>query len=209
MYLSGQNNFVSAEDILSDRLSGFTSGDELLPVLRQLCLLLEVRTIPDGISLYRLPYNLDGYRSIFKIIKDRSPDIYNFLYSNYSHSAVNESFIKEALGRAIKTSHFQDIAGKYQGTTKPGEALILLLSQSPGFRSLVSMFQASPSVAERLLFPENLSMYELTHLKITLDLAFASDMLKRVPPGTRVSIKYEVLSKGTVDVETRGGTEVP
>lgn len=60
-----------------------------------------------------------------------------------------------------------------------------------------------------LLFPEVLSKYELTHLKVALDLAFASDMLKRVPPATNVVIKYEVITQGMLNLETRGGTGIP
>jgi hypothetical protein len=83
------------------------------------------------------------------------------------------------------------------------------LSQSPGFEALATMFRISPSVATYLLFPEVLSKYELTHLKVTLDLAFAADMLKRVPPATSVIIKYEVVAQGMLNLETRGGTGIP
>jgi len=79
-----------------------------------------------------------------------------------------------------------------------GERTLLRLSRSfDGYRAVY------------LLFPEVLSKYELTHLKMALDLAFASDMLKRVPPATNVVIKYEVITQGMLNLETRGGTGIP
>jgi hypothetical protein len=83
------------------------------------------------------------------------------------------------------------------------------MARQPGFPALAAMMSVSPAVAEKLLFPERLSRYELTHPKIALDLAFAADMVKRAPPGTVLSIKYEIIAQGMLNIEMRGGTGIP
>jgi hypothetical protein len=208
MYLSRKNDFVTIDDILLDKLSGFKSKKNVEDALKKLFLLVEVRESEKGTS-YRLAHAFDGYRGIFKIMQDSSTEIYNFLSSNYSNFMVNEIFVKEALERITRTTHFENISQSYKGPGKPGDAFLLMMSQSPGFTALAAMFRSSPLVADKLLFPEKLSKYEMSHLKIGLDLSFASDMLNRVPPGTRVSIKYEIVSQGMLNMQMRGGTEVP
>ncbi len=208
-YLSGQNDFVSAEDIVRDRLSGLHSWDEVEPALEAAAPFLETREDDKKGTMYRLSRSFDGYRSVFVAARSSDMDIYNFLYSNYSNSIVNGEFIKEALGRILKLPYFVEMEAKYPPGNRPGDAVVLMLSQSPGFDALAVMFRISPSVAASLLFPEVLSKYELTHLKVALDLAFAADMLKRVPPATSVVIKYEVTAQGMLNLETRGGTGIP
>lgn len=208
-YLSGQNDYISARAILSDGLSGFKSSKELKAAIEDALPLLDVKEDPELGPMYRLARTFDGYRSIFYKVRTSGLDIYNFLYSNYSNALVNGNFIKEALNRVLKLPYFEELEAKSPKGSRPGEAIIMMLSQSPGFDALAIMFRISPKVAEYLLYPEVLSKYELTHLKVTLDLAFASDMLKRVPPATMVTIKYEVIAQGMLNLETRGGTGIP
>lgn len=208
-YLSGQNDYVSARDIVRDRLSGLHSEDEVEPALDATAALLETREDDKKGTMYRLSRSFDGYRAVFAAARESDTDIYNFLYSNYSNALVNAEFIKEALGRVLKLPYFVEMESKYPPGNRPGDAVVLMLSQSPGFDALAVMFRISPSVATSLLFPEVLSKYELTHLKVVLDLAFASDMLRRVPPATSVVIKYEVTAQGMLNLETRGGTGIP
>lgn len=210
VYLSGQNDFVSLDSILADKLSGFKSRKSAMSAIEKATPLLEIRAEPEDGPLYRLPRTFDGYRAIFEQVKGSEADIYNFLYSNYSNLLVNEAFIKEAVERVMKLPYFVELAAKYpEGGQQPGVAIAMILSQAPGFAALAVMFRISPSVATCLLFPERLSRYELTHLKVVLDLAFASDMLKRVPPATSVAIKYEVIAQGMLNLETSGGTSIP
>ncbi|HTY91226.1 MAG TPA: hypothetical protein VMC84_08630 [Methanocella sp.] len=208
-YLSGQNDFVSAGDVLRDRLSGLHSEDEIEPALEAAAPFLETKEDDKKGTMYRLARNFDGYRAVFTAGRKSGMDVYNFLYSNYSNALVNGEFIKEALNRILQLPYFVEMEAKYAPGNRPGDAVVLMLSQSPGFDALAVMFRISPSVATYLLFPEVLSKYELTHLKVTLDLAFASDMLKRVPPATSVVIKYEVTAQGMLNLETRGGTGIP
>ncbi len=209
IYLSGQNDFVSAEDIVKDKLSGLHSEDEVEPALEKALPFLEFKEDGGRGGLFRLARSFDGYRAVFANVRESKADVYNFLYSNYSNSIVNGEFIKEALKRILQLPYFVEMEGKYPLGNRPGDAVALVLSQSPGFDALATMFRISPSVATYLLFPEVLSRYELTHLKVTLDLAFAADMLKRVPPATSVVIKYEVVTQGMLNLETRGGTGIP
>jgi hypothetical protein len=208
-YLSSQNDFVSAVEILKDRLSGLHSGDEIEPAVEKASHFLEFREDEKGIMQFRLVRGFDGYRAVFATVKESGADVYNFLYSNYSNSIVNGEFIKEALTRILQLPYFVDMAAKYPPGNRPGDTVALMLSQSPGFDALAVMFRISPAVATYLLFPEVLSKYELTHLKVALDLAFAADMLKRVPPATNVTVKYEVVTQGMLNLETRGGTGIP
>jgi hypothetical protein len=206
-YLSGQNDYVSINDIMKDRLSGLHSEDEIEPAIEKAAPFLEIKE--DDVPRYRLSRSFDGYKSVFANVRNSGADVYNFLYSNYSNSLVNANFIKEALNHVLNLPYFVEMEGKYPAGSRPGDAVVLMLSQSPGFDALAIIFRISPSVAEYLLFPEILSKYELTHLKVTIDLAFASDMLKRVPPATTVTIKYEVVTQGMLNLETRGGTGIP
>jgi len=209
-YLSGQNDFVSLNSMLSDKLSGFKTEKAALAAIEKATPLLEIRAEPVDGPFYRLLRTFDGYKAIFEQVLNSDTDVYNFLYSNYSHSIVNEAFIKEALDRILKLPYFTELAEKYPGPNQnPGMALAMMLAQSPVFAALAVIFQISPSVARCLLFPERLSKYELTHLKVVLDLAFASDMLKRVPPATSIGLKYEVIAQGMVNLQTSGGTTIP
>jgi len=207
-YLSGQNDYVSIRDIMRDRLSGLHSEDEIEPAIEKAAAFLEIKEEAD-VPMYRLARSFDGYKSVFANVRNSGADVYNFLYSNYSNSLVNGNFIKEALNHVLSLPYFVEMEGKYPPGSRPGDAVVMMLSQSPGFEALAIIFRISPSVAEYLLFPEILSKYELTHLKVTIDLAFASDMLKRVPPATTVTIKYEVVTQGMLNLETRGGTGIP
>jgi hypothetical protein len=208
-YLSGQNDFVSAREIMLDRLSGLHSEDEVEPALEAAAPFLETKEDDEKGAMYRLSRSFEGYRAVFAAARKSEADVYNFLYSNYSNALVNADFIKEALNRVLQLPYFTEMEGKYPPGSRPGDAVVLMLSQSPGFDALAVMFRISPSVATYLLFPEVLSKYELTHMKIALDLAFASDMLKRVPPATSVVIKYEVVAQGMLNLETRGGAGIP
>lgn len=208
-YLSGENDFVSAAEIMADRLSGLHAEDEIEPALEAAAPFLETREDEKRGTLYRLARTFDGYRAVFAAVRKSEADVYNFLFSNYSNSLVNAEFIKEALNRVLGLPYFVEMEGKYPPGNRPGDAVVLMLAQSPGFDALAVMFSISPSVATYLLFPEVLSKYELSHLKVTLDLAFAGDMLKRVPPATTVVIKYEVVAHGMLNLETRGGTGIP
>jgi hypothetical protein len=207
IYLSGQNDFVSAADIVRDRLSGLNSKEEVEAAIGKASQFLEPREDGER-TLFRLSRSFDGYRAAFAHVRSQA-DVYNFLYSNYSNSIVDANFIKEALSRILQLPYFKEMEARYPPGNRPGDAVVLMLSQSPGFEALAIMFRISPSVATYLLFPEVLSKYELTHLKVALDLAFASDMLKRVPPATSVIIKYEVVAQGMLNLETRGGTGIP
>ncbi len=208
-YLSGQNDYVSASEIMKDRLSGIHSEDEIEPAVEKALPFLETMEDDKKGTLFRLSRSFDGYKSVFANVRNSQADVYNFLYSNYSNSIVNADFIKEGVSRILKLPYFVEMEGRYPQGSRPGDAVVLMLSQSPGFDALATMFRISPTVAEYLLFPEMLSKYELTHLKVALDLAFASDMLKRVPPATSVTIKYEVITQGMLNLETRGGTGIP
>ncbi|HTX43589.1 MAG TPA: hypothetical protein VMC61_02580 [Methanocella sp.] len=208
-YLSGQNDFVTPADIVEDRLSGLHSEDEIEPAIEDAAPFLEFKEDPGRGTMLRLSRSFDGYRAVFTRVKRSPADVYNFLYSNYSNAVVGADFIKEALSRILQLPYFVEMEAKYPPGNRPGDAAVLMLSQSPGFDALATMFRISPSVATYLLYPEVLSKYELTHLKVTLDLAFASDMLKRVPPATSVIIKYEVTTQGMLNLETRGGTGIP
>jgi|GEM_PF-3847389 len=208
-YLSGQNDYVSIKDIMKDRLSGLHSEDEIEPAIEKSAPFLEIKEDDTQETMYRLSRSFDGYKSVFANVRNSGADVYNFLYSNYSNALVNGNFIKEALNHVLTLPYFVEMEGKYPAGSRPGDAVVLMLSQSPGFEALAIIFRISPSVAEYLLFPEILSKYELTHLKVTIDLAFASDMLKRVPPATTVTIKYEVVTQGMLNLETRGGTGIP
>lgn len=208
-YLSGQNDFISAGEIMRDRLSGLHSEDEIDPALEAAAPFLETKEDSKKGTMYRLARSFDGYRAVYAAARKTDTDVYNFLYSNYSNALVNGDFIKEALNHVLQLPYFTEMESKYAPGNRPGDAVVLMLSQSPGFDALAVMFRISPSVATYLLFPEVLSKYELTHLKVALDLAFASDMLKRVPPATSVVIKYEVTAQGMLNLETRGGTGIP
>jgi hypothetical protein len=206
-YLSGRAGFVAAGDIASDEHSGLSSKDEVDAAIGEASHFLEFKE-GEGRMLLRLSRSFDGYRAAFARVRSRA-DVYDFLYSNYSSSVVNGDFIKEALSRILRLPYFTEMEAKYPPGNRPGDAVVLMLSQSPGFEALASMFRTSPGVATYLLFPGLLSKYELTHLKVALDLAFASDMLERVPPATSVLIKYEVVAQGMLNLETRGGTGIP
>lgn len=209
MYLATQTDYVAVHDIHKDPLSGFADHDEIRAALRAACDVFDVNTEQGAVSLYRLPRTLDGYRDVFAFVRD-SDDVYNFLLSNYSRAVVNEPFIRDALLRWASTPFYESMAAKYPADqTKPGEAMVMMMSRQPGFPALAAMMSVSPAVAEKLLFPEKLSRYELTHPKIALDLAFATDMVKRAPPGTMLSIKYEIIARGVLDMEIRGGTGIP
>ena len=208
-YLSGQNDYVSASEIMKDRLSGLHSEDELEPAIEKALPFLETREDATLGTLYRLPKSFDGYKAVFANVQSSGADVHNFLYSNYSNAIVDANFIKEALTRILSLPHFKEMEGRYPAGSRPGDAVILMLSQSPGFDALATMVRVAPTVAEYMLFPEVLSRYELAHLKVTLDLAYAADMLRRVPPATSVTIKYEVITQGMVNMETRGGAGVP
>ncbi len=207
-YLSGQSGFVAAGAIARDRLSGLGSKEKAQAAIEKASAFLELKEGGEKGTMVRLPRSFDGYREVFARVKSQA-DVYNFLYSNYSNAMVDANFIKEALGRVLQLPYFKDMEARYPPGSRPGDAVVLLLSQSPGFDALASMFRTSPTVASYLLFPDVLSKYELTHLKVVLDLAFASDMLKRVPPATSVIIKYEVTTQGMLNLETRGGTGIP
>lgn len=209
IYLSGQNDFVSAADIVRDGLSGLRSKEEVEKAVEKATPFLELKEDDERGLLFRLSRSFDGYRAVFASVKGSQADVYNFLYSNYSNSIIDANFIKEALARILQLPYFTEMEAKYPPGNRPGDAVVLMLSQSPGFEALATMFRISPSVATYLLFPDVLSRYELTHLKVALDLAFASDMLKRVPPATSVVIKYEVVAQGMLNLETRGGTGIP
>jgi hypothetical protein len=209
MYLATQTDYISVHDIHKDRLSGFTDHEDIKAALRAACDVLDVNTAQGEVSTYRLPRTLDGYRDVFAFVRN-SEDVYNFLSSNYSHAMVNELFIRDTLLRWASTPYYQSIAEKYPAEqVKPGEAMVMMLSQQPGFAALAAMFSVSPAVAEKLLYPERLSRYELTHPKIALDLTFAADMVKRAPPGTLLSIKYEIIAQGMLNMEMRGGSGIP
>jgi hypothetical protein len=208
-YLSGQNDFVSLNSLLEDKLSGFTTKRSAMSAIEKAAPLLEIKTDAADGPYFRLLRTFDGYGAVFDQVQHSDADVYNFLYSNYSHLVVNEQFIKESIDRVLKLPYFMELATKYPEGQKPGMAIAMMLAQSPGFAALAAMFSASPSVAGYLLFPGRLSKYELTHLKVVLDLAFATDMLKRVPPGTAVSIKYEMIAQGLLNLETSGGTTIP
>jgi len=208
-YLSGLNDFISAGEILRDRLSGLHADDEIEPALEAAAPFLETKEDIKKGTMYRLARTFDGYRSVFAVVRKSDMDVYNFLYSNYSNSLVNAEFVKAALERILQLPYFVEMEGKYPPGNRPGDTVVVMLSQSPGFNAVADMFRTSPTVATYLLFPEVLSKYELTHLKIALDLAFAADMLKRVPPATSVVIKYEVVAQGMMNLETRGGTGIP
>jgi hypothetical protein len=209
MYLATQTEYISVHDIHKDKLSGFADHEEIKAALRGACDVLDVNSAQGEITLYRLPRTLDGYRDVFAFVRD-SEDVYNFLSSNYSHAMVNELFIRDVLLRWASTPYFESIAARYPAEQmKPGEAMVMMLSQQPGFTTLAAMFSVSPAIAEKLLYPEKLSRYELTHPKIALDLTFAADMVKRAPPGTLLSIKYEIVAQGMLNMETRGGSGIP
>ena len=209
-YLSGQNDFVSLNSLLADKLSGFNTERSALMAIEKATPLLEIRAETVDGPFYRLLRTFDGYKAVFSQVQSSDADIYNFLYSNYSHTVVTEQFITEAIDRILKLPYFTELSTKYPDVGhNPGKALAMLLSQSPGLAALAVIFRISPSVARCLLFPERLSKYELTHLKVVIDIAFASDMLKRVPPATNVGIKYEVIVQGMVNLETSGGTTIP
>lgn len=208
MYLTTQSDYVTIHDIHKDPLSGFESHDEIRPALKQICDVLEVKMENDELSMYRLPRTYDGYKDVFSIIKD-SEHVYSFLSSNYTQEMVNPEFIKESIIRITQQPYFTDIASRYPENIKPGDALIAMLAQSPGFPAIAAMFSVSPAVASKLLFPETLSKYEMTHPKICLDLTFASDMVKRAPPGTVFSVKYEIIAQGMINMHMSGGTGIP
>jgi len=209
MYLATQTDYVSVHDIHKDPLSGFADHEAIKAGLRAACDVLEVSSEQGEVSVYRLPRTFDGYKDVFAMVKD-SEDIYNFLLSGYSHAMVNELFIRDALLRWGQTPYFESLAAKYPaGQMKPGEAMVTMLAQQPGFAALAAMFSVSPAVAGKILYPEKLSRYELTHPKIALDLTFTNDMVKRAPPGTVLSVKYEVIAQGMINIEMRGGTGIP
>jgi hypothetical protein len=209
MYLATQTDYVSVHDIHKDPLSGFADHEAIKAALRTACDVLDVDTGQGAVSLYRLPRSLDGYRDVFGFVRD-TEDVYNFLLSTYSHAMVNELFIRDALLRWGQTPYFESLAAKYPaGQIKPAEAMVTMLAQQPGFAALAAMFSVSPAVAGMILFPENLSRYELTHPKIALDLTFTCDMVKRAPPGTVLSVKYEVIAQGMINIQMSGGTGIP
>jgi|AGTN01.2.fsa_nt_gi hypothetical protein len=209
MYLSTQTDYVAIHDIHKDKLSGFADHEEIKAALRAACDVLDISSGQGDISLYRLPRTLDGYRDVFAFVRD-TEDVYNFLSSNYSHAMVNELFIRDALLRWASTPYYQSIAEKYPAEqVKPGEAMVMMMAQQPGFAALAAIFSVSPAVAEKLLYPDRLSRYELTHPKIAIDMTFAADMVKRAPPGTLLSIKYEVIAQGMLNMEMRGGSGIP
>ena len=208
MYLTTQSDYVTIHDIHKDRLSGFESHEEIKPALKQICDVLEVKIENDEQSLYRLPRTFDGYRDVFALVVN-SDQVYSFLSSNYSQEIVTPEYIKEALVRVTQTPYFSSLASKYPDKAKPGDALIAMLAQNPGFPAIAAMFSVSPAVAAKLLYPETMSRYEMTHPKICLDITFASDMVKRAPPGTVLSVKYEILAQGMVNLQLSGGTGIP
>jgi hypothetical protein len=209
MYLATQTDYIGVHDIHKDKLAGFAGHEEIKAALRAACDVLDVNSSQGEVTTYRLPRTLDGYRDVFAFLRS-SDDVYNFLSSNYSHAMVNELFIRDVLLRWAATPYYENIAAKYPAEqVKPGEAMVMMLSQQPGFAALAAMFSVSPAVAEKLLFPDRLSRYELTHPKIALDLTFAADMVKRAPPGTLLSIKYEIIAQGMLNMEMRGGSGIP
>jgi hypothetical protein len=208
MYLATQPDYVTVHDIHSDKFSGFVGHDEIKAALKGICDMLDVKLQDDQVSLYRLPRTFDGYRDVFSIVRD-SDQVYNFLSSNYTQMMVTGDFIREAIIRITQMPYFGEIAAKYPEKIKPGDALIAMLAQNPGFPAIAAMFSVSPAVAAKLLFPEALSKYEMTHPKICLDLTFASDMVKRAPPGTVFSVKYEIIAQGMINMQTSGGTGIP
>jgi hypothetical protein len=209
MYLATQTDYIGVHDIHKDPLAGFANHEEIKAALREACDVLDVNATQGEITLYRLPRTIDGYRDVFAFIRD-SEDVYNFLSSNYTQAMVNELFIRDVLLRWASTPYYQSIAERYPAEQmKPGEAMVAMLAQQPGFAALAAMFSVSPAVAEKLLYPDHLSRYELTHPKIALDLTFAADMVKRAPPGTLLSIKYEIIAQGMLNMQTSGGSGIP
>lgn len=208
MYLATQPEYVSVHDIMSDNFSGFSDREAVKEALREACNALDVMTVEGNVSMYRLPQTFDGYKDVFSLVKD-SEDVYNFLLSGYTRKMVNEIFIRDALIRFAQTPYYQSIAGKYPPNMKPGDAMVAMMAQQPGFAALAAMFTVSPAIAEKMLYPEKLSKYELTHPKTMVDLTFAADMVKRAPPGTVLSVKYEIIAQGMINIEIRGGTGIP
>ncbi len=208
MYLTTQSDYVTIHDIHKDPLSGFESHEEIKPALKLICDVLEVKMENDEQSLYRLPRTFDGYRDVFSMVAN-SEHVYSFLSSNYSQSILTPEFIREALVRVTQTPYFSSLASKYPEKAKPGDTLLQMLAQNPGYPAIAAMFGVSPAVATKLLFPETMSKYELTHPKICLDLTFAADMVKRAPPGTVLSVKYEIVAQGMINMQTSGGTGIP
>lgn len=209
VYLSGQNDFVTVDDIAEEVLSGFKSNEPAESALSGLGDILETKENAEGKTSFRLTRSFYAYKTVFNIILKSGEDAYGFLSSGYSNEMIDEGFIEEALWRIAGLPYFNEVLSKYPDNKNPGAAILIMLSRSPGFKDIAAMLKASPSVAIKLLFPERLSRYEVTHLKAVLDLAFASDMLERVPSGAKVSVKYEIIARGTIDLEARGGTEAP
>ena len=209
MYLATQPDYIAIHDIHKDPMSGFAEHEEIKAAMRAACDVLDVKAEEGKVTLYRLPRTLDGYRDVFAFLRD-TDDVYNFLSSVYSQAVVTEPFIRDALLRWATTPYYQSLAARYPAEqVKPGEAMVTLMAQQPGFKVLATMFWVSPAVVGKLLFPEKLSRYELTHPKITLDLAFAADMVRRAPPGTVLSVKYEIIAQGMVNLQESGGSGIP
>jgi hypothetical protein len=108
-YLSGQNDYVSASEIMKDRLSGIHSEDELEPAIEKALPFLETREDETLGTLYRLSRSFDGYKSVFANVQSSRADVYNFLYSNYSNSIVNADFIKHALSLILNLPYFAEM----------------------------------------------------------------------------------------------------
>ncbi len=208
MYLTTQTDFVTVHDITSDPFSGFSDREEVKAALKEICDDLEIKIEEGKLSLYRLPQTFDGYRDVFSIIRD-SEQVFNFLSSSYTQIMLTGEFVKEAIVRITQTPYFASISAKYPENVKPADALLTMLAQNPGFPAIAGMFSVSPAVASKLLYPETLSKYEMTHPKTCLDLTFAADMVKRAPPGTALSIKYEIIAQGMVNMQISGGAGIP
>ena len=208
MYLTTQTDFVTVHDIISDGFSGFSDREEVKAALKEICDELEIKIEEGQMSLYRLPRTFDGYRDVFSIIRD-SEQVFNFLSSSYTQVMLTGEFVKEAIIRITQTPYFASISAKYPDNVKPADALLTMLAQNPGFPAIAGMFSVSPAVAFKLLYPETMSKYEMTHPKTCYDLTFAADMVKRAPPGTAFSIKYEIIAQGMINMQISGGAGIP
>lgn len=190
--------------LIQDDFVSFEKAPEGLRTFRKW---LDVKRIK-GKNAYRLKQTPDAYKEIFLFINDAGDDIGILLGSVYSDNVVGEEFLIALLSRFGETPYYNNIRKKY-GNEKTGEVVADLLADKPGLPALAIMFKTSPSVAEALLFPEQLSRYELTHMKPCLDLKFAADMLHRAPEKTDITVKYEVIVKGKINLEEKGGTGIP
>jgi hypothetical protein len=186
---------------------GFISFEKTPASLRTIRKWLDAERRNDK-NAYRLRRSPDIYREVFRHIEKSDQDIFILLSSPYTEKCVDEPFLTSLLAHICETPYYNGIKMKY-GNEKAGNIAACLLAESPGLKTLATMFRTSPSVAAAMLFPERLSRYELTHLKPCLDLKFATDMLHIAPEKTDITVKYEVIARGTINVEEKGGTGIP